>query len=234
MEKETRNNRYERGHDNRAHLNKYYHIFFEIGLIITLLFFILLFRIEIRPSAHVEYVVDVQEIVEMEEIVQTQQRPVVPPPPRPPVPVVVPNYEIIDDIEIDIDAELRFDAYTTLPPPPRQMEYQKEEEIEEEPDDFYVIVEQMPELIGGLESIQSKIRYPEMALRAKISGRVIVQFVVNERGEVENPKVVRGIGGGCDEEALRVVSQAKFVPGHQRGRPVRVQYSVPVIFVLRE
>jgi periplasmic protein TonB len=233
MEKETRQNRYERGHDNRAHLNKYYTIFFEIGLIITLLFFILLFRIEIRATEHEVYVVDVQEIVEMEEIVQTQQRPPVPPPLRVPVPVAVPNYEIIDDIEIEIDAELRFDTRVALPPPPRQMEYRAEEEAEQEPDDFYIIVEQMPELIGGLETIQKNIRYPEMALRAQISGRVIVQFVVNERGEVENPQVVRGIGGGCDEEAIRVVSQAKFVPGHQRGRPVRVQYSVPVVFVLR-
>ncbi len=230
MEKENRENRYVRGHENRDHLNRYHTIFFEIGLIITLLFFILLFRIQIQSSAQHEYVIDVQEIVEMEEIIQTQQRPVVPPPPRPPVPVAVPNYEIIDEVEIDIDAELRFDASARLPTPPRPLDYEEEDD---EQVDYYVIVEQMPELIGGLESIQRNVRYPEMAMRAQISGRVIVQFVVNERGEVENPQVVRGIGGGCDEEAVRVVSQAKFVPGHQRGRPVRVQYSVPVVFVLR-
>ena len=236
MKKEIPENRYERGHENRGHLNKYYTIFFEIGLIVTLLLFIVLFRIEIRPAEHVEYVVDVHEIVEIEEIVKTQQRPAVPPPPRPPVPVVVPNYEIFDEVEIDIDAELRFDDFTPLPPPPRQVQidHQEEEETEEDLYDFYIIVEQMPELIGGLESIQRNVRYPEMALRAQISGRVIVQFVVNEKGEVENPQVIRGIGGGCDEEAIRVVSQAKFVPGHQRGRPVRVQYSVSVVFVLRE
>jgi len=91
----------------------------------------------------------------------------------------------------------------------------------------------MPELIGGLGELQSKIRYPEMARRAGIEGRVFIQFIVNEQGQVENPRVMRGIGGGADEEALRVVSQAQFKPGMQRGRPVRVQYSLPIFFRLQ-
>jgi len=56
---------------------------------------------------------------------------------------------------------------------------------------------------------------------------------VNERGEVENPVIIRGIGGGADEEALRVVREAKFRPGLQRGRPVRVQFSLPIVFKLQ-
>jgi periplasmic protein TonB len=96
-----------------------------------------------------------------------------------------------------------------------------------------VVVEQMPELIGGLAELQSRIRYPEMARRAGIEGRVYVQFIVNERGEVEDPRVIRGIGGGCDEEAIRAVQQAQFRPGMQRGRPVRVQYSLPIVFRLQ-
>ncbi|MCC5940652.1 MAG: TonB family protein, partial [Balneolaceae bacterium] len=81
-------------------------------------------------------------------------------------------------------------------------------------------------------SIMREVRYPEMARRAGIEGRVYVQFIVNEQGDVENPRVIRGIGGGADEEALRVVSQAQFKPGMQRGRPVRVQYSLPIFFRL--
>jgi TonB family protein len=100
-------------------------------------------------------------------------------------------------------------------------------------DDFFVVVEEMPELIGGLASIQREIRYPETARRAGIEGRVYVQFIINEQGEVESPRVIRGIGGGADEEALRVVSQARFEPGVQRGRPVRVQYSLPIFFRLQ-
>ncbi|TVQ67769.1 MAG: TonB family protein [Balneolaceae bacterium] len=102
----------------------------------------------------------------------------------------------------------------------------------EEEQDFFSVVEQMPELIGGLAQLQREIRYPEMARRAGIEGRVFVQFIVNEEGEVEHPRVVRGIGGGADEEALRVVRQARFTPGFQRGRPVRVQYALPIFFRL--
>ena len=72
-----------------------------------------------------------------------------------------------------------------------------------------------------------------MARRAGIEGRVTVQFIVNEAGQVENPRVIRGIGGGCDEAALEAVKKAKFTPGMQRGRPVRVQFSLPVIFRLQ-
>ncbi|MCC5906757.1 MAG: TonB family protein [Balneolaceae bacterium] len=104
----------------------------------------------------------------------------------------------------------------------------------EEAQDFFVVVEEMPELIGGLESIQQEIRYPEMARRAGIEGRVYVQFIINENGDVEYARVIRGIGGGADEEALRVVNMAKFEPGMQRGQPVRVQYALPIFFQLPE
>jgi TonB family protein len=101
-----------------------------------------------------------------------------------------------------------------------------------EAEDYFVVVEEMPVLIGGLEGLMQEIRYPEMARKAGIEGRVYVQFVVNEQGDVENAQVIRGIGGGADEEALRVVRQAKFEPGIQRGRPVRVQFSLPILFKL--
>ncbi len=167
----------------------------------------------------------------MEEIIQTEHVERVPPPPRPPVPQPVPNDEIIEDVQIDIDAELTLDGPMSLPAPPPQPDA---EEGTEEEEDFFVIVEQMPELIGGLAELQSKIRYPETARRAGIEGRVYLRFIVNEKGEVENPVVTRGIGGGCDEEAIRAVKQARFKPGLQRGKPVRVQYSLPVVFRLQK
>ena len=99
-------------------------------------------------------------------------------------------------------------------------------------DDAYVVVEQMPELIGGLASIQSNLRYPVVAKKAGVSGRVIVQFIVNERGEVTDPTIVRGIGSGLDEAALDAVRQAVFKPGMQRGKAVPVKMSLPVTFAL--
>lgn len=210
-------------------LRKYYTIFFETGLIITLMVLIGLTRINFGPSEEHDFVLQTQDVVEMEEIIQTEQKEMVPPPPRPPVPVAVPNDVIIEDVEISINAELDLSDTGYLPPPPKKQEAPKEESEE----DFFVAVEQMPELKGGLESIQQRIKYPEMARKANIQGRVYVQFIVNEEGEVENPVVLRGIGGGCDEEALRVIKEAKFTPGLQRGRPVRVKYSLPIIFMLR-
>lgn len=103
---------------------------------------------------------------------------------------------------------------------------------DEEETKIYVIVEEMPVLIGGLESLQSKINYPQVAADAGIEGRVIVNMVVNEQGRPEQVAVVRGIGGGCDEEAVRVVRDARFEPGRQRGEPVKVKLSLPITFRL--
>jgi protein TonB len=208
-----------------ADLRNYYTIFMEFGMLLTLVIFIIAVNVDLRTESTDEYELDEQEVVEMEEIIQTRQVETPPPPPRPPVPVEVPNDEIIEDVDIDISADLNLDDRLSAPPPPP--------EEEEEEEDFFVVVEEMPELIGGLAELQSKIRYPEMARRAGIEGRVYVQFIVNEQGDVENPQVIRGIGGGADEEALRAVRDAKFRPGMQRGRPVRVQYSLPIFFRLQ-
>ena len=99
-------------------------------------------------------------------------------------------------------------------------------------EDFFVVVEKMPELQGGMAALQAKVEYPQLAKRAGIEGRVTVEFIVNEQGDVENAKVVRGIGGGCDEEALRVVRDAQFTPGYQKGRPVRVRYALSINYKL--
>ena len=216
--------------NKKAHIKKYYTVLLEVGMILSLLIFIALMRVPLKGGEGEEIVFTTQdEIVKMEEIEQTEQEKQPPPPPRPQVPVAVPNDEIIEDEVLNIDAELKIDEEMELPPPPTP----KEEKETEEEEDFFVVVEQMPELIGGIQSLQQKIEYPDRAKKAGIQGKVIIQFIVNEEGEVEDPRVIRGIGGGCDEEALRVVKQAHFKPGKQRGRPVRVQYSLPIYFKLK-
>ncbi len=87
-----------------------------------------------------------------------------------------------------------------------------------------------PELIGGLEALQSAIIYPACALRASIEGRVLLRFVVNTDGSVSDIEVTRGIGGGCDEAAVDALMAARFTPGFQNGRPVRVRFAIPVTF----
>jgi protein TonB len=206
-------------------LRRSYNIFLQFGLIVALLFIIGLVKINLYSAPPEAIAVEEQEEVVMEEVIQTKQIETPPPPPRPPVPVEVPNDEIIEDEILDLDAELDLDGPLDLPPPPPPSD--------DEEEDFFVVVETMPQLQGGLADLQRKVKYPEMARRAGIEGRVTVQFIVNEQGRVENPRVIRGIGGGCDEAALEAVKQAKFSPGMQRGRPVRVQYSLPIVFRLQ-
>lgn len=209
---------------SKVDLRKYHLLFLEVGLITVLLIFIVAMKIELHPKKKTINFTEQQEIVQMEEVVKTKQIERPPPPPRPPVPVEVPNDQIIEDEVLNINAEIELDQQLELPPAPPS---------EEEEEDFFVAVEQMPELIGGLAGLQKRIKYPELARKAGIEGRVIVQFIVNEDGTVENPRVIRGIGGGCDDEAVRAVMAAKFKPGLQRGQPVRVQYSLPVVFRLQ-
>jgi protein TonB len=97
-----------------------------------------------------------------------------------------------------------------------------------------VYVEQMPQFVGDMGAyISSNLRYPESARTNGIDGRVLVQFVVNEDGSVTDARVVRGIGGGCDEEALRMVNgMPNWKPGRQNGTAVKVLFTLPIKFVL--
>lgn len=213
----------------KADLRKRYPLFIELGLVATLLILIAAFRANWQSDDTFEIVMEEQEIVQMEEIKQTKQEVKPPPPPRPPVPVEVPDDEILEDDELNLDASLDInEPIADLPPPPPAAE----EVVEEEPE-IFVIVEEMPELIGGLEGLQRSITYPEIAKKAGVEGKVFVQFVVDEQGNVVDPVVTRGIGAGCDEEALKAVRQAKFKPGKQRGKPVRVKMSLPITFRLK-
>ena len=98
-----------------------------------------------------------------------------------------------------------------------------------------IYVEQMPQFAGDMNAyIGGELKYPEVARSNGIQGRVVVQFVVNEDGAVTDALVMRGIGGGCDEEALRVVNaMPHWKPGRQNGKPVKVLFTLPLRFELR-
>lgn len=213
---------------DKANLRQRYPLFVQTGMVITLGLLIVAFRLDLRVEENFEVALTDQEVVQMEEIIQTAQVEKPPPPPRPPVPVEVPDDEVLEDDELDLDMSLDIDEVPDLPPPPPP----KEEEKEEEPE-IFVIVEQSPELIGGLPGLQKKIKYPEIAKKAGVEGRVFLQFVVDEQGNVHDPVVTRGIGAGCDEEAIRAILEAKFKPGKQRGKAVKVKMSLPITFRLK-
>jgi len=151
---------------------------FQLGLVGALVLTIGAFSFDINPTDDRNFEMAQQELVQMEEIIQTQQLQMPPPPPRPPVPVEVPNDEVLEDDELELDSMLDLDAVlTALPPPPSPVE----EEIDEEPEVF-LVVEQMPELIGGMRALLSDLSYPEMARQAGLDGIVVVQIVIDETG----------------------------------------------------
>jgi TonB family protein len=99
-------------------------------------------------------------------------------------------------------------------------------------DEVHMVVEDQPELLGGMKALQESIQYPQMAKEAGIEGRVIVQFVVDKNGAVTNPTVTKGVHEQLNEAALQAVKQQEFNPGRQDGEPRKVQMSLPVTFRL--
>jgi protein TonB len=216
------------GRDHRT----FYYVKVQTGFVVGLLLIISLLQSPFYAGAGV-FEVDLaqQEIITMEDIQQTRQDLPPPPPPRPPVPIEVADDVVLDDEELNLDATLDIDEFIAdIPPPPPPPEV-NDEEIEPE---IFIVVEEQPVMIGGLAALSKALRYPEMARKAQVEGRVTVQFVVDENGDVQDPFVLRGIGAGCDEEALRVIKLMKFKPGRQRGRAVKVQLATMITFQLTD
>lgn len=108
---------------------------------------------------------------------------------------------------------------------------------QEEDNEKFIIVETMPEPIGGLASfykyVSKNLEYPKKARKMGIEGKVLVQFIVDKDGSIINAQVFKGINPECDAEALRVIKNApKWSPGLQKGKPVKVKITVPIIFKL--
>ena len=209
-----------------ADLKAKYRIVLEICIIISLALAIVAFKYFPHIEKGDVVIEGPQELFTVEDIQQTKQENRPPPPPKPPIPIEAPSDDVLEDIEIE-DTEIDFNANMEAPPPPP-----KEKKVEEEPT-YFVAVEEMPEPIGGIRGIQQKIIYPEIAKRAGVEGKVYVLAFVDEKGNVTKAQIIKGIGAGCDEAALDAVLKTKFKPGKQRGKPVRVQVSIPIIFKLQ-
>ena len=94
----------------------------------------------------------------------------------------------------------------------------------------YIVCEKMPEIEGGIKAIQKIIKYPLKAKTLGVQGVVYVQFIVDEKGDVLEPKLIKKLGAGCDEEALRVLKKIKFKPGYVKGKPVKSRFTLPIRF----
>lgn len=99
-------------------------------------------------------------------------------------------------------------------------------------ENYLAVAEVMPEIIGGLQELHKKINYPDFAKRAGMEGKVFVLAFINENGDVDDVKIIKGIGGGCEEEVVKAVKKSKFKPAINKGIPVKVKFPVAFTFKL--
>ncbi|MEG1762375.1 MAG: energy transducer TonB [Bacteroidales bacterium] len=205
----------------------------EIGLVCTLAVLLFAFEWKSYKSIDVELVSRTATVVEEEVIIQTDQS--LPPPPPPPAAIST-EIEIVEDTKVitnEVEINVESDEKTIV------QEYVAPVVVEEVvvEEEIFQIVEEMPSYPGGDEArmayLSQNLKYPVLAMESGIQGTVYIGFVVEKDGGVTDVRVARGIGGGCDEEAVRVVkAMPKWKAGKQRGRSVRVRYSVPIRFSL--
>jgi protein TonB len=167
---------------------------------------------------------------EMLEVPPTEQ----PPPPAPVIqqPQIV---EVPDEQEIKEDLNIKFDVEVTEDTKVEAVTVV--EEVKEEVDEIFTVVEETATPKGGMSAfykmVGDKMKYPAQARRMGVEGKVFVQFVIGKDGAISDVKVIKGIGAGCDEEAIRVVqSSPSWNPGKQRGKAVKQRYTLPIIFKL--
>ena len=220
----------------KADLENKRNLFLMIGLVVPLGFVLAAFEYKTSPQKTESLgEVEMQEVED--EIIPITREQEVPPPPPPPQVVEVLNI-VDDDVEIEDeliieDTEVTEDMVIDVAPV-----VSTQEEEEEEDSQIFFIVEEMPEFPGGeaalRQYIAKTIEYPVIAQENGIQGRVYVTFVVNTDGSITDARIARGVDPSLDKEALRVVNTLpKWKPGKQRGKPVRVSYTVPINFVLQ-
>ena len=199
-------------------------MFFQVGLAITLIAVLISFEWKSYDKSN--YNLGDLNLDDMEEeIIPITRQEVKPPPPPPPPPEII---EIVED-EVEIENEVEIEETDT--------DEDEIVEIEEDDEEFFMVVENMPEFPGGdlglMKFIQKNVRYPAIAKEYNITGKVYVSFIVDKKGSVTNVKIVRGVDKNLDAEALRVVSLLpKYKPGKQRGKAVRVMFTIPINFTL--
>lgn len=207
-------------------------LYFNVGLVVTMS--IIVFAFETRSYDQSNIVLNGQVSETMEDLLEippTEQPP--PPPPKIQQPEIV---EIPDEEEIEEEIEVDLDIEITEEEVIEEIVF---EEIEEEvAEEIFNIVEVSAEPDGGMSAfygfVKKHMKYPSQARRMGIEGRVFVQFVIDTDGSITDVQIVRGIGAGCDEEAVRIIKQhPKWNPGRQRGVPVKQRMTLAINFQLQ-
>ena len=218
----------------KANLENKKGIFLLFGLLLVLTMVLAAFEWTSKPELINTLLGEANADIEEEIIPITRQQETPPPPPPPPQVI-----EVLNIVEDDVELDEEFDMEDTEADSDTEIEIVEfDDDDEEAAEEVFYIVEDMPTFKGGdLNSfrkwVQSNMKYPSMASEHGISGRVFVQFAVNAKGEVVNVVIVRGVDPALDKEAKRAVTASpKWSAGKQRGKPVKVQFTMPVNFVL--
>ncbi len=209
-------------------------LFVQIGLIVALAAMLVAFEWKTYDIQQTDISGRQAEKVE-EDLIEITNQNKPPPPPAPPPTTTLINI-VSNDIEVETDLDIDAEA-TELTEIPEYTPIASNEEEEVAEAEIFTVVEESPSFPGGDEArirfLTENIKYPQIARESSISGTVYVTFVVEKNGNVTDVRVLRGIGGGCDEEAVRVIkAMPKWSPGKQRGKPVRVQFNMPIKFTL--
>jgi len=210
---------------SKADLRAKYSRNLKICIIITITLFIAAFKISPTGDKLKVDTLQSQDIIRIEDIINTVQKPKLPDPPARPKIIEASIDEITEDLILE-NIDIFKDAPTTQPP-------LRDRPKVVEDDAPFIWVEEMPEPIGGIKAIQEKVVYTEIAVLAGIEGTVIVEAIIDKDGNVIDAKIIRNIGGGLGESAMNAVRITKFIPGKQRGKPVKVKVTIPIKFVLK-
>jgi len=218
----------------KANLEKKWGIYFQIGLVVSLSLVLLAFEWTTVESGKIDLKFNRDILIEddLSEITIHKKKPEMPKPKIVQIIDIVDDETEIDDEIFEIDAEVTEDTKNDINIQP---EFEYEEEVDEAA--IFKVVEKMPEFPGGVramrEFLADNLKYPQIAREAGIQGPVYIYFVVWKDGSIRNVSVKRGIGGGCDEEAVRVVkSMPVWNPGFQRNISVNVECVLPIKFKL--
>lgn len=206
-------------------------LYFSVGMSAALALVIMGFEWRKYDNSNLLNQSDISE--EMEELLEIPPTEIPPPPPpkiQQPQIIETPDEEIEEEIEIDFDIEVEEDEVIE----DIVIDDEPEAEVAEE---IFTIVEDPAMPVGGYAAfykyIGDKMKYPTQARRMGIEGRVFVQFVIDKDGSITDVHAVKGIGAGCDEEAVRVVKgHPKWSPPKQRGQPVKQRIVLPITFKL--
>jgi len=209
-------------------------LFFATGLVTALTMVVLAFdwhTVEDQPTARKLAAKETDHLI---EIPPTEQPP--PPPPQRVQPLKV--VEVPDEEKLTEELSITLDQETVAEFTPENAPVIEVKAEEEETDQIFLVVESEAEFKGGrtalVKFVSENLKYPNQARRMGIEGKVFLSAVIEKDGSVTNVQVLKGIGAGCDEEAVRVVSKLpNWIPAKQRGRPVRSRITVPITFVMQ-